>query len=417
MKRVSRVLLPMLVLALVGGPVWWAWPGTLGGWRSVAIVTGWLGYGLLFASLVTMLREPWLARVLGGLGRMYAWHHHLGVLAYLVLLLHPVALAMEALPESPAIAWASVAPLQQGAAGWLGWAALLCLMIGLGVALSPRLAYGRWRALHGLLALAVVVSPAHLVMLGLEQWLWWMPVLAIGVLFWRVLRADCGLAALPHVVAQVAHPARAVVEITLRPMARALAAHAGQFVLVAFHDGPHFQGCHEYHPFTLTAIEPDGSLRVGIKALGDCTRHMQTLEAGVAARVQGPFGDFGAAGSGRPALWIAGGIGIAPFMALLRAGTVAAPVRLIYLYREAADGAYHDELVTLADADPDVTLVAHASGDGAPDLAAILPEADALAGVECFLCGPPGLVDAAVALLRARGAADEHIHFERFEFR
>lgn len=417
MHTSQRLSLPLLSAMLVGVPVWWAWPGGLSGWREFAIVAGWIGYGLVFASLVTMLREPRLARWLGGLERMVVWHHRLGMAAYLVLLLHPAALALATLPESPAIAWASLSPLQQGWPVWLGWASLLAMMVGLWAAISPRLPYARWRGLHGLLALSVVLALLHLIKLGLANWLLWVPVLAVATLVWRVLRADYGLGALPYVVSQVERAATATVEISLRPMARGITATAGQFILVAFFKGPHFRGCGEYHPFTLTAIAPDGSLRIGVKALGDCTRHIQTIAPGVAARVQGGFGNFGAMDAGRPALWIAGGIGIAPFMALLRAGPPAMPVRLIYLYRDDHDACFLEELEALAARYPRLTIVPRATGDALPELPALLPAPAALVDMRCALCGPPGLVDAAVTLLRGRGVPAEHIHFERFDFR
>jgi len=413
----ARLRLPVAVFVLVGLPVWWAWPAFVGGWRAVGIVTGWLGYGLIFASLVCMMREPRLARWFGGLERMYAWHHVLGVLAYVVLLVHPLALAGAMLPETPAYAWAMLDPLQQDLAGGLGWAGLLCLMVGLAVALWRRLSYARWRWLHGVLAMAVPLALAHVVVLGITDWLLWMPVLAVLVLLWRVLRADYGLAALPHVVSAVSRPALAVVEVTLKPMARAVMARPGQFILVAFFDGPRFHGCHEYHPFTLTQIADDGSLRVGIKALGDCTRHIQSIEPGVAARVQGPFGDFGAVAPDRPALWVAGGIGIAPFMAMLRAGPLTQAVELIYLHQAVADAAFLDELQQLAATQPALTLRPLASGGHTIDVAAVLPDAGALKDRECLLCGPPGLVDAVVWALKARGVPSRSIHHDRFEFR
>jgi ferredoxin-NADP reductase len=52
-----------------------------------------------------------------------------------------------------------------------------------------------------------------------------------------------------------------------------------------------------------------------------------------------------------------------------------------------------------------------------PDLGPLLPAAHELRGLHCHLCGPAGLLDAAVRLLRERGVAASRIHFERFDFR
>ena len=409
--------IPLISATLVGLTVVWAFPESLGFWRSVAIVSGWAGCGLLAASLLLMIREAKLAAWLGGLEAMYRWHHRLGVSAYLVLLVHPLALAAAGWSESPAFAWGMLAPWQQGWPVWLGWAALLCLMTGLALALSPAMPYARWRGLHNLLALAIILALGHLLLLGLDYLLLWSPLLALAFILWRFLRADLGLAATPHVVARVDHPSAEVVEVRLQPLGRPLTARPGQFVLAAFLDGPGFRGCGEYHPYTVSAVAPNGEIALGIKALGDCTSHLQAVVPGVAARIEGPFGNFLAERPAGPEFWLAGGIGVTPFLGVLRSGPLPHPVRLVYLHRNDDDGAFHEELAALAKGEPRLALEVVACGDRLPDLAALLPESTALAGHECYLCGPPGLLAAAIRILQKRGVHPAHIHFEHFDFR
>ena len=407
----------LITVALVGSLVAWAFPEELSSWRSLSIVTGWIGCGLLLTSLLLMIREPWLASKLGGLEPMYLWHHRLGIWADLFLLLHPLALAADAWDESATLAWSTLAPWQQGWPVWLGWGSLLSMMAGLAVALFPQLAYAAWRKLHHLLTLSVLLGGAHLVQLGLEPPLILAPLLALFFLLWRLLRADYGLAAKPYVVNRVTRQAQDLVEVSLQPLARPISAMPGQFVVVAFFKGPGFKGCGEYHPYTLSAIAPDGELSLGIKALGDCTRRIQTVQPGTAVRVQGPFGQFLTQAAKGPSLWIAGGIGITPFLARLRSGPLTQSVRLIYLHRNAADAAYLNELDELAAHQPQLSLKVVASGDGLPDLNTLLPTAAELTHCPCYLCGPMGLIKAAVALLKQRGVPAKHIHFDRFDFR
>lgn len=409
--------LALLTTLLVGVPVYWAFPEGLGIWRSAAIVSGWLGSGLLLANLLCMIREPWLAKWLGGLERMYGWHHWFGLAAYIVILCHPLALALDAWAEQPALAWAVLAPWQQSWPGWLGWLALLCLMAGMSSALASRTPYSTWRRLHWLLAAAIILAVAHLFVLGLDFPLLWSPLLAIGFILWRVVRADYGLAATPFVVSEVRSPARDIVEVQLAPLSRALDARPGQFVLAAFHDGPNFRGCHEFHPFTISALGALGELSLGIKALGDCTQHLQSLEPGVTASVQGPFGDFLSGQAAGRSLWIAGGIGITPFLARLRAGPPTSPVHLVYLYRGEQDAAYLHELHSFAQSGQHFSLTARESGSKAPAFSDLIPATPELPGTNCYLCGPPGLVAAAVHYLLAQGVPGGQIHFERFDFR
>lgn len=160
-----------------------------------------------------------------------------------------------------------------------------------------------------------------------------------------------------------------------------------------------------------------GELSLGIKALGDCTQHLQSLEPGVTASVQGPFGDFLSGQAAGPSLWIAGGIGITPFLARLRAGLPTGPVHLVYLYRGEEDAAYLHELRSFARSVEHFSLTARESGSKAPAFFDLIPATPELPGTQCYVCGPPGLVAAAVHYLLAQGVPGGQIHFERFDFR
>jgi predicted ferric reductase len=290
-------------------------------------------------------------------------------------------------------------------------------MLGLAVSFVRSIPYGPWRWLHALLAVGVLLGLLHLVLLGIDEPV--LPVMAVVALIlgWRLLRGDLGLAARPYVVSSARRIAEGAVEIALRPLADPLEVDTGQFVLVALHAGPTYRGCGEFQPFTVSAVDPDQVLHLGVKALGDCTRRMLSVEPGVAARVIGGFGGLVDEPSSAPQFWVAGGIGVTPFVALLNAGRLNAPTTLLYLYRQEAGAAFLPELRTIAAADPLLSLRAVATGEGLPDLELLLPPAAQLAGLDCYLCGPPGLIAALKPVLRARGVTAQHIHYENFEFR
>ncbi len=322
----QRWLPPALCLALPLAGMAWARPEGLSTWRSASILSAWAGCGALLASLVLMVRDPRLAAALGGLDSLYRWHHRSGTVGYCLLLIHPLALATDGLDESPQVAWQTLSPLAQDWPEWLGWLGLLLLMAGLASTFMPRLPYRRWRGLHYLLGLGVLLGLAHLwAILGGSAGVLGAIGIALAALGWRLVVSDFGALARPYRVSAVRHPATDLVEVTLAPCAAALAATPGQFVLAAFGDGEGFHGCREFHPFTVSGIGPGGVLKLDIKALGPCTRHLQHLTPGVTLRLEGPFGDFLAAAGDGPQLWLAGGIGIAPFLPCCAAGCPPSP--------------------------------------------------------------------------------------------
>lgn len=413
---------PVVVLGLAVGAACWGYPHEASALRGVAVTTAWAGAGLLVASLLLMLREPRLARWLGGLEAMYAWHHRSGVLGYVLLLGHPLAMALGAWQDGPRAAWHVLVPWSQGWQAWpigLGWAGLLLLMLGLTATFARSLVYRRWHAFHALLGLGVLLGWAHVLPLADVAVL---PSLGLAVvsmvLGWRILVVDAGASAFTYRVSKVSSVAAGVIEATLQPLGASMALAPGQFVLARFLDDERYRACGEFHPFTVSSMAAeDGSLRITVKALGACSWRIQSIAEGVLVRLQGPFGNFLSSVPEGPELWVAGGIGITPFMAAMRQHPCVQPTTLIYVYRTPADAIFLEELEQLQASDPLLQLLARAS-DGSPqDLERLLQQVAQVDGRQVHICGPSGLVQALRPMLHGRGVAASAIHHESFDFR
>jgi predicted ferric reductase len=218
-------------------------------------------------------------------------------------------------------------------------------------------------------------------------------------------------------VKAVAHISSELTEVTLRSLARPALAKPGQFVMAAFFEGPHFHGCGEYHPYSVSGVQPKGTLVLSIKALGDCTRNIQALEPGVAVRVQGPYGSFLGDRPTAPELWIASGIGITPFLSQLRAAPLTRPTVLIYAHREPRDVPYLAELNRYAAEQSQLHFHDLQLGSELAPLLSLLESLPDLTAHHAYLCGPPPLVEAVRGWLGRHGLPPAQIHFERFDFR
>ena len=137
------------------------------------------------------------------------------------------------------------------------------------------------------------------------------------------------------------------VEIALDPARTALAFAPGQFVFVAFGG---FDGW-QRHPFSISGGGSDLQLELTIKATGDYTGGLvEGVRAGVPAKVSGPFGGFDYRTGGPEQIWIAGGIGVTPFMSWLRSLDAGfnRDVDFHYSVRSPADAVYRDEIQAIA---------------------------------------------------------------------
>ncbi len=143
---------------------------------------------------------------------------------------------------------------------------------------------------------------------------------------------------------------------------------------------------------------------------------------------KGPFGMFTLRDSSpRRLVFIAGGAGMAPVLSLLRSmaekGTER-PATFYYGARTEDDLFALEEMERLEAELPDFKFVPALSedeeGGGWEGEAGLITdvvdrlETDDLADVDAYLCGPPPMVDAAIALLERRGVPESHIYFDRF---
>jgi len=416
--QLRKRIAPLLILVLLLTIVFQTYPHNMSLWRSIALISAWAGSSLLVASILLMMREPHIAHLLGGLENMYLWHHRSGMLAYILLLCHPLALALNNWTGSAQLAWQTLAPWTQAWPIWSGWASLILLMFGLSSTFVLSLPYRRWRWMHMSLGVGVLLGMIHLfIIVGITQPVLVLLTATILGLSWRLVASDLGIKAAPYLVTQVEHLASGLIETRLIPRAINLSVSPGQFVLSAFGDGPRFHGCGEYHPFTVSGIEKNGCLRLTIKALGPCSQHLQELEPGVQVRLQGPFGTFLNQISYVPQLWIAGGIGITPFIAALRAGPCTQSTTLLYLFRNDNEAAFLDELNMLETTDHNFELLTSASDKEMPDFPLLLGKISNIGEREVFMCGPQPMVDSLLPYLRQNNIPENSIHFEKFDFR
>ncbi|HSG21977.1 MAG TPA: benzoate 1,2-dioxygenase electron transfer component BenC [Azonexus sp.] len=147
-------------------------------------------------------------------------------------------------------------------------------------------------------------------------------------------------------------------------------------------------------------------------------------QVGDSMSLAGPLGSFYLREIRRPVLMLAGGTGLAPFLAMLdkvvASGGSAYPIHLIYGVNCDTDLVETDKLDAFAEALPNFTyaLVVVNANSTQPKKGYVTQHIDAAqlndGDVDIYLCGPPPMVEAVTQTMRERAIEPASFHYEKF---
>ncbi|WP_169054405.1 ferredoxin reductase family protein [Nitratireductor sp. XY-223] len=409
----------ILVVAAFSLPLYWFQPLFLR-YDPAAVFSHYLGAAAIIAMAISQLlstRLPFVEPVFGGLDRVYVLHKWLGIGAVCAVLAHDaIGAEIRGLGAET--------PLTEISEDF-GEVAYYGLLILAGISVAMFIPYNLWRWTHKLMgavfALAVLhlatalkpftnLDPLGLYLLGFG---------AVGVLSYLHDLLDGPLRVRRHAyVVTSAESSGDAIRLRLAPEGRGLRHRPGQFAFIRFN----VPGLGEAHPFSISSA-PNGerTLEFTIKPLGDFTRRLKgEIRVGASASVCGPYGHFAAGSGKRPAIWIAGGIGVTPFLAMAQALPDGhAPVHLFYCVKDRRHAPCLAELEEIAAANPGFHIHLFESAKGRRLTADQVERlcGQPLAGATVHYCGPKPLRLALMAGLVARGLKPRRFHYEAFELR
>ncbi|MEA2590090.1 MAG: hypothetical protein QOH66_3017 [Actinomycetota bacterium] len=393
-------------------------------------ITGLLGTYLVLVEVLLMGRIAWLDRLIG-MDRLAVWHRRNGQYAIWLLVAHTVLTV-----------WGYAVSDHTGVVHETGTVVLsypdvlaatfaLGLLILIGVvsarAARRRLRFETWYFIHLYTYLAIALSFAHQLATGNDfiahpanRVLWvGFYVISLGLLVaYRAVIPVRNAVRQQLRVASVVAEAPGVVSIyvTGRHLEE-LRADAGQFFLWRFLTRA---GWWQAHPFSLSAAPNPEWLRVMVKAAGDYTAKLQTLQPGTRVIAEGPYGAFTEARrTRRKVLLVGGGVGIAPLRSLME--TLRArpgDITLLYRARRQEDLAFREEIDALAQnrgAKVHYLVGSRRKAANSFDPAALRTLVPKIASHDVYLCGPPAMKEQAIVGLLAAGVPRRHIHVEDFE--
>ncbi|WP_030434155.1 ferredoxin reductase family protein [Actinoplanes subtropicus] len=393
-------------------------------------ITGLISGYILFIQLLMMSRVSWLEEWVGARD-LLRWHRWLGttlvvgVLAHIVFITYGYALTAKAKVVDQA--WTIVTTFPDMLKAVAATIILVVISLISIRAARNKLPYELWHLIHLTGYLVLLLGYGHQVATGADlsgkfASVFWpaLTALVISALVWGRLVEPLWLNARHRfeVAEVVAEGAANTFSIYIDgKKLQKLPAQAGQFMRWRFLTR---NGWWQSHPFSLSAAPNSEWLRLTVTAVGGHTQRLAQMKPGTPVWAAGPFGTFTAQRrTRRRALLIAGGSGIAPVRALLE----DMPPDTIVIYRASRPDelVFRGELEELAERrDAWVRYIVGSRNDPGPrrlftpnGLLGLVPD---VSRRDVYLCGPPGLVEAAVGTLRELDVPDSQLHLDPFEF-
>lgn len=380
---------------------------------------------LFFAqSFVLSTRARFLERLWPGMNRVYIAHHILGGVSLILLVVHVVGISSAYIPVSLERAFGMLLPSLDDLPltyGILGFYLLVSLLI---LTFFVKLLYHRWLFTHKFLGLAFLLGALHVYFIPSDvsmnnpmraYMLFWVLVGLVAFVY-KTLLGKRLIKTYAYTVERVELLNDTVVELYLKPTGQKMQFHPGQFVFIQI-DDPDLSK--EAHPFSVSSSPDDDLLRLTIKELGDQTSLYRFVNIGTVVNVEGPFGTF--TFSKYPnthQVWIAGGIGVTPFISMVQSVTDESPYKAVLFYSVMTmkDAVYHAMLVEQDKVLRDFRYVPYISDQEEGYLTADKIEGmlGTLLGLDFFICGPPVMMLSLKKQLLQKGVPRSAIHTEEF---
>jgi predicted ferric reductase len=423
-KNIGNLIIIALVLLTI--LVWFVFPpendGRANFTRQYAgEIIGSINIVLMASALFLAARPKWAEPFFGGLDKMYVTHRRVATTAFLLVFVHVLTVPISA-------HWVL--------GNYLAVTAFTGIVSLVLISLAPRIpflnnltggTYEGWKNLKRFIGVFFIIAYIHALTIKdpLHAFIainWVQIFFIIGAVsylytevFGRFFKKY-----VPYKVEEVDHPNNITTEVVLRATGNPIEKQrAGQFLFVRF---PNTATLNESHPFTISSAPHEDVLRVTIKASGDFTRALcADLKPGTDAIVDGAYGMFDYKTGGPKQIWIAGGIGLTPFLAFIRdiGETLDRDVAFYYTVRHRDEALFYNELVAAGMKHPRLKLhIRFSATSGSLTFEEIVRNAGGkLSEYHVYMCGPFAMVQSFEKKFLSMDVPASSIHFEEFNFR
>jgi predicted ferric reductase len=385
---------------------------------SFGQITGLVGMILFSLNLIIAARFRFVEKLFYGLDKAYLKHHLIGAAAFVLLMVHPVFIALKYTLSSSYSAAVFLLP-GNNLAVTLGIISLLATMLLLIFTFYFSLKYNVWKWSHKLMGLAFIIGFLHMVLIPsnvsrdivLRVYMVSFSIFATASYLYKLFYEKYVKGQFTYLIENV-QPLGETIDITMTPVGNAISFEPGQFAFFAFKQ----KGIgEEPHPFSFISGARDSTIRISVKNSGDFTDKVSLLRAGTKVKIEGPYGYFYKHPPKKDQIWIAGGIGIAPFLSMAQSVSKDIKINLFWSVRHEDEKIYIKDIEEAARENSNFHyFFIHTAREGRLTVESISKREPILKNKEIYICGPSQMMKSLREQFVKIGVASGNIHSEEF---
>jgi len=390
---------------------------------------GLVGMTMLALTFMLSTRISWIEDIFSGLDKVYITHAILGGTALIFILAHPIFLVLKFIPSKIDLAAKYILPSSYWSVNF-GIIALIGMITLIFITLFTKMKYHRWKFTHEFLGLMFIFAVLHIFLVRnniaqdniFDGYYIYATIVSITGLFGFSYSLFIKNRLFKNAIYSIKSIQKKdnFFKIVITPEHKPISYKAGQFVFLRFYNKNILK---EAHPFSIASKSNDNEIVIVVKQLGDYTRKLIHLKKGDKVSVEGPYGRFDYKKfSKKDQVWIAGGIGITPFMGMAQNiiddPNLEGNITLFYSVKnkeELIGASLFEEIMQKT---PKFRFIPWISQTEKKIIEKIIFNANGkLKNKEFFLCGPMGFKEDIIKNLVKNGVNKHNIHEEIFELR
>lgn len=389
---------------------------------SIGQILGLVGMVMFSINLILAGRFKFLDKYFHGLDKVYANHSRIGAISFSLLLFHPLFLVVKYITFSLQQAALFFVPFTNMPVTW-GIISLFIMIVLISATFYIKLKYHIWKFSHKFMVFAFFFAMLHSFFIYsdvsrsnlLRLYILIFALLALFVSLRKSFLDKFLFNKIKYKVIGVKLLNADILEIEMSPVSKKLSFNPGQFAFFSFIG----EGVSpESHPFSISSSSTEDNLKITVKNLGDYTKLLLNLKSNDDVLIEGPFGGFSyKKAKSKNQIWIAGGIGITPYLSMVKGLESGYNVDLYYSVKEAKEAVYLKDFEEISQKNPNLKFTLwNATESGYISSQSILNLSKGLDSKDIFLCGPPMFMESLKNQFIGLGVNIKKIHYENFSF-